>query len=111
MVNVLHRVGPDEDNHADDVRVVQRLIQLMAMGSNVAVNGSFDEMTGFWIFYAQVQWKGRGHPGVIVDGVISPARGSAYGAGGAVWTITLFNYTAKLHSPGEFAAFLSQSAP
>lgn len=113
IVNVIGRVGPlDCPNNPEDVKVVQRLIQLMNMGSTqVSVNGNYDEATGFWIFYAQVQWKGNGgHPGLVVDGVISPARGAAYGPGGATWTIVLFNYNAKKSSPGPYAAFLGQAA-
>ena len=57
IVNVLGRVGPDEPNNADDVRVVQQLLQMSARGKAIAgsvgvpqLTGRFDAATGFWIF-------------------------------------------------------------
>ena len=112
IVNVLGRVGPGEANNPDDVRVVQRLLQMCARGSGMAgrlgvpqPTGTFDAVTGFWIFLTQVGQR----QGVTVDGVVSPAHGAHYGAGGGIWTIVIFNQIAKAHSPQDYAAFLASS--
>ena len=118
VVNVNQRVGPDENNNSDDVRVIQRLLQLASKGAGPRaasigvpqVSGNFDAATGFWIYYTQDWLKGHGNSGQVVDGVVSPAHGSAYGPK-AIWTIVLFNHFAKLHSPAEYPAFLAQSGP
>src|SRR6476660_774668 len=84
IVNVLGRVGPKEQNNADDVRVVQRLLQMCARGSRIGGNlgmpqpsGHFDAATGFWIFYIQYDYK-QHFGGTQIDGVVSPAHGSHY---------------------------------
>jgi hypothetical protein len=112
IVNVLGRVGPGEPNNPDDVRVVQRLLQLASRGGAVATSigvpqltGHFDAATGFWIYHTQNFFRGQ-----KVDGVVSPAHGAHYAPGGGVWTIVLFNQYAKMYSPAEYATFLAQSA-
>jgi hypothetical protein len=114
IVNVLGRVGPNEPNNADDVRVVQQLLQMGARGSTIAglglpqPTGRFDAATGFWIFYMQNFRQAR-HAAQVVDGVVSPAHGFGYSPAGGVWTIVLFNFFAKDHSPVEYAAFLANA--
>ena len=44
----------------------------------------------------------------IVDGIVSPAHGTHYGPGGGIWTIVMLNDQAKVHSPGEYAAYLAE---
>jgi len=112
IVNVLGRVGPGEQNNPDDVRVVQRLLQLASRGGGPAislgipqVNGNFDAITGFWIFRTQAFFRGQ-----VVDGVLSPAHDAHYAPCGGVWTIVLFNEYAKKYSAAEYATFLAQSA-
>jgi hypothetical protein len=115
IVNVLNRVGPSESNDAGDVKVIQTLLRMIK--SNFAkkvglpsITGSYDGLTGFWIYDTQYFMKTKkGHPSVIVDGIVSPARGAVY-AGGAPWTIVLFNSFAKGDSPVEYAAFLSSAS-
>jgi hypothetical protein len=115
IVNVLGRVGPKEPNNPDDVRVVQRLLQMGSRGAGFATSmgvpqptGRFDAVTGFWIFYAQNIFKAR--HGEIVDGVVSPAHGAHYAPGGGIWTIVIFNFFAKQSSPADYATFLAQSS-
>jgi hypothetical protein len=112
IVNVLGRVGPGERNNSDDVKVVQRLLQLASRGGAPAVSfgipqltGRFDAVTGFWIYHTQAFFRGQ-----TVDGVVSPARGAHYAPGGGIWTIVLFNEFAKRYSAAEYATFLAQSA-
>jgi hypothetical protein len=115
IVNVLKRVGPEEVNDPSDVKVVQALIRMhtSAFGKRVGVpqvTGNFDAATGFHIYDAQYFLKSKGgHNGVIVDGIVSPAQGSAY-SGGAPWTIVLLNHQANLKSPAEYAAFVSKAS-
>lgn len=111
IVNVLARVGSGEANNPDDVRVVQRLLQLASRGGSPAKSlgvpqptGHFDAVTGFWIYHTQ-NW----YPRQKVDGVVSPAHGAHYAPGGGVWTIVLFNVFAKKYSPADYATFLAQS--
>ena len=111
IVNVLGRVGPSEPNSPDDVRVVQRLLQMASRGKAFAASigvpqatGRFDAVTGFWIFDVQASFKHQ-----IVDGVVSPAHGTHYAPTGGIWTIVLFNDFAKRTSPAEYAALLAES--
>jgi hypothetical protein len=113
IVNVLGRVGPGEPNNPDDVKVVQRLIQMGARGKAPAVNigvpqvtGHFDAATGFWIYHAQRIYRQK----MIVDGVVSPAHGAQYAPGGGVWAIVVFNDLAHGNSPQEYATLLAQSS-
>lgn len=112
IVNVLGKVGPGEANAADDVRVVQRLIQIAGKNKAAAVgiglpgvSGHFDAATGFWIYHLQNYQVGR-HPHQIVDGIMSPAHGAAYAAH-TYWAIVLLNSFAKANNPLEFTAFLN----
>lgn len=111
IVNVLKRVGPNEDNDSADVRVVQRLIQMAGKGGSArtksiglpSVTGHFDAATGFWIYHLQAFQK---KPGQIVDGVVSPAHGAAYGPH-LYWAIVLLNDVAKRASPAEYQSFVA----
>jgi hypothetical protein len=112
IVNVVDHVGPGAANKPDDVRVIQRLLQLCAQRAAAAtgvsvpqITGRFDGVTGFWIYHAQAYYK---RP--TIDGVVSPARGSHYGPGGGVWTIVTLNEYAKKNSPNEYAAFVAECA-
>jgi hypothetical protein len=111
IVNVLGRVGPGEPNNPDDVKVVQRLLQMGARGKAFAgsigvpqTTGRFDAATGFWIYEAQHDFKSPG-----LDGVVSPAHGAHYAPGGGIWTIVIFNDLAKRNCPADYAAFMAQS--
>ena len=111
IVNVLGRVGADEANNPDDVKVVQRLLQMAARGKAFAgsigipqVTGHFEATTGFWVYRMQNAFKHQ-----VVDGVVSPAHGTHYAPGGGIWTIVLFNDYARSNSAAEYATFLAQS--
>jgi len=111
IVNVLGRVGPGEPNNPDDVRVVQRLMQMAGRGRAASasigvpqVTGHFDAATGFWIYHTQ-----RINRNLTVDGVVSPAHGAHYAPGGNVWAIVMFNEFAKSNAPQDYATFLAQS--
>lgn len=115
IVNVLGRVGSREPNNPDDVRVVQRLLQMCSRGktfsSSVGVaqpTGHFDAVTGFWIFWVQERTRALISRSQIVDGVVSPAHGAQYAPGGGIWTIVMLNENAKLNSPAEYAAYLAE---
>jgi hypothetical protein len=115
IVNVAGRVGPREQNNPDDVRVVQRLLQMCSRGqafstsAGVAqVTGHFDAVTGFWIFNVQERIRATMVPSQIVDGIVSPAHGARYGGG--IWTIVMLNSVAKANSPGDYSTYLAQSA-
>src|SRR5579871_3607112 len=84
IVNVFDKVGPDQTNNADDVKVVQKLLQMAAKGTPVGIDtpnitGKFDAATGFWAYHIQVALHDGTHPNQIIDGIVSPAHGSAYG--------------------------------
>jgi hypothetical protein len=115
IVNVQGRVGPVEPNNSDDVRVVQRLLQMSSRGgafsSKVGAatpTGHFDSVTGFWIFWVQDRVKAMFTKSQIVDGIVSPAHGAHYAPGGGIWTIVVLNEQAKLHAPAEYAAYLTE---
>jgi len=115
IVNVLGRVGSREPNNPDDVRVVQRLLQMCSRGkafsSSVGAaqpTGHFDAVTGFWIFWVQERTRALISHSQIVDGVVSPAHGTHYAPGGGIWTIVMLNENAKLNSPAEYAAYLAE---
>jgi hypothetical protein len=113
IVNVLQKVGPRETNSPDDVKVVQQLLQMASKGQAFATSvgvpattGRFDAATGFWIFFVQSSLSKHGLSGEVVDGIVSPARGSHYGPSG-VWTIVLFNQFANLHDPAGYQRFVA----
>lgn len=117
IVNVLGRVGPAEQNSPDDVRVVQRLLQMSSRGGAFSAKvgaaqptGHFDSVTGFWIFWVQERVKALITRSQIVDGIVSPAHGTHYGPGGGIWTIVMLNDQARMHSAAEYAAYLAQSS-
>jgi len=112
IVNVLKGVGPGEVNDADDVRVVQRLIQIAGKTGSAevrtflpSVTGRFDAPTGFWIYHLQTLMKYQ-HPRQIIDGVVSPAHGANY-ASNTSWAIVLLNLAARDRNPSEYSAFVS----
>jgi hypothetical protein len=116
IVNVLQKVGPNETNNTDDVRVVQELLQMCAKGADPVkasigfpkVTGHFDAATGFWVFHTQNKHR-KTRPNQIVDGVVSPAHGVTYAAG-AAWTIVAFNYIASLQDPINYAKFVASKS-
>ncbi|HEX4593591.1 MAG TPA: hypothetical protein VH157_04920 [Bryobacteraceae bacterium] len=116
-VNVLGRVGPNEANNPDDVKIVQQLLQMICKGESTVyksigypqITGHFDAATGFWIYDAQVTTKKRPElklGATVVDGIVSPAHGSHYGPHG-VWTIVFFNVWAQTADPDNYAKFLT----
>ena len=112
IVNVEARVGPAEANLRDDVKIVQQLL-LMNWGDDSRrtyglprVTSHFDASTGFWIYLFQVEIKGA-LPQQVVDGVISPAQGAAYGPGG-IWSIVSLNVAAFQSDAVKYKAFASE---
>ena len=96
---MLAHVGTKQTNNLDDVKVVQKLLQLCSKGSEFAseiglpaISGKFDAATGFWIYRFQ-DLDRRKMPSNVIDGTISPARGGSYGGG--TWTIISMNFFAK----------------
>jgi hypothetical protein len=114
IVNVLHRVGPQEFNDPTDVKIVQALLRMhnSPFANKVGVpqmTGNYDAVTGFFIYDTQYFLKTKGgHQSVIVDGIVSPAQGGTYSAG-APWTIVLLNLQAKRDNPADYAAFLDKA--
>jgi hypothetical protein len=113
FVNVIHAVGPEQVNAPDDVKVVQRLLQMMGKGSQIAprfglpaVTGHFDAITGFWIYRTQSFLK-KQHSNQIVDGIISPARGICY-APGVEYTIVEWNWLASTRDSDNYATFVQE---
>jgi hypothetical protein len=111
IVNVFFPVGPHQPNQAEDVRVVQNLMHAVALFSAgragisaPEVNGRFDAVTGFWIFYLQSTLR-AGHIGVV-DGIVSPARGGAY-FGATPSFIAHLNGAAHRANPAVFQSFLN----
>ena len=99
--NVDEGVGKRRPNRTEDVLLVQFLIKaviqkvpqgadvtMIERMSKVPVNGLCDDATIDGILAVQEALKKR-NPGVVVDGVISRARGYSYGA--AKWTIVWLN--------------------
>ena len=99
--NVSKHVGPAKahPNQATDVELVQILLaesikrgwpdEAASSGVGappVTVDGKFNSVLGFWIFYAQ---RYDGPSSATVDGVVSPAHGMMYG--GAPWVIAKLN--------------------
>jgi hypothetical protein len=110
-VNVLDRVGTKQANSVDDVKIVQKLLQLCSKGSEFAseiglppITGRFDAATGFWIYrFQDIDHKKM--PSNIIDGIISPAHGGSYGGG--TWTIISMNLFAKEKDPQGHADFVA----
>ncbi|MCU0726607.1 MAG: hypothetical protein MUE73_12610 [Planctomycetes bacterium] len=116
ILNVDQRVGPLRDcpNLPGDVEAVQRLVALavteFASGSGFPLpqpTGRFDVLTGFYVYHLQARQQAR-YRTVVVDGVVSPARGSVYGGG--IWTIVNFNNIVFLHNRPEWEALLRRFA-
>jgi len=108
-------------NLYDDVAAVQGLIQIAVSGGTglaqpfPTVTGSFDTMTGYYIFDQQVSDR-QSFPNSIVDGIVSPASesgGICYTTGG-VWTIVGLNVAAANANYAEWQALVqnyAQNAP
>jgi len=99
--NVSTHVGPAKrhPNRATDVELVQFLLaESLKRGwpdepstsgaavPPVTVDGRFNAVLGFWIFYSQ---QCSATPAASVDGVVSPAHGVMYGGG--AWVIVRLN--------------------
>ncbi len=111
-VNVLKHVGPGKPNDNDDVRLIQRLLQLCATGSEFAADiglpnltGKFDAATGFWIFRFQ-EVDRRKNPTQVIDGIVSPATGGRYNAA-SPWTIISMNEFAQRKNPAGLSALIA----
>jgi hypothetical protein len=65
-----------------------------ALRPMVQVTGTFDPVLGFWIYLQQDA------PGVVSDGIVSPAKGIAYGS--AMWLITWLNYQYRKAFPEAY---------
>lgn len=59
----------------------------------IAVNGKYDAITGFWLFYSET----GGSSTAVVDGIASPAKGVVYGTG--AWAIAKMNHAYKQMFP------------
>jgi len=112
IYNVSQHVGPGQPNLADDVELVQFLLAAATQKASAAfhfrirfpappINGSFDLVTGFWIYELQYYMGLRGL--ATIDGVVSPAReGSGSYGGGKLWTIVGLNRSLKVNTPEIF---------
>lgn len=97
--------GYDAKNDPDDVMIVQRLIRMINIPTTQqyerpALTGKIDAVTCFWIFAFQKS-RHRYARGVVVDGLVSPARGSTYFKG-APWTIIQLCSTASETAQGDY---------
>ena len=108
IVNVLAPVGFDEQNDADDVRVVQNLLHAITLPKRFVqsigipkITGRFDAVTGFCIYTYQVLTQGGNGE---VDGTVSPAQGGAY-HGGIPWFIVRLNAHAHAAQPAVWERF------
>ena len=108
ILNVSDRVGLGQVNKRHDVWTVQILMWYASShkGADMKfglpqLNGLFDAVTGLWIFHIQNLLKNRyGVRHQVVDGIVSPAHGSAF-AHGAAWTIVILNALARKTDPGS----------
>jgi hypothetical protein len=108
MFNVDKHVGPACPNLADDVLLVQFLIRKSAERtpdlppdkkarmSKVPTSGICDAATIDGIKAVQERVREK-HPPNVVDGIVSPAKGTNYGTG--IWAITILNSTVRLDFP------------
>jgi hypothetical protein len=110
IVNVSSRVGPlglKCTNAKNDVDAVEKLLILWGNdvldGMQINNNGVFDPVTGYYIYRSQQSAK-ESLPQQVVDGIVSPARGSGYG-GASMYSIVIFNLAAKKHSPQGYERF------
>jgi hypothetical protein len=107
-VNVLDTVGFSEGNKRDDVLVVQNLLRILTMtkafASSVGLpqaTGSYDALTGFWIYNWQYLWSST------IDGTVSPARGDGY-YGGKPWFIIQLNAAARRANSTGWERYINQ---
>jgi hypothetical protein len=107
IYNVSSPVGPGQTNAPDDVFLVQFLMAQTIPGSTVLrvqaplppVNGTFDLVTGFWIY--EIEFARAARKIGLIDGIVSPARGINY-APGQVWLIASLNLKFKQMFPDAF---------
>ncbi len=107
IYNVSSPVGPGQVNNPDDVMLVQFLMAQTIPASTVLraraplppVNGTFDLITGFWIY--EIQFARAAQQKGIIDGVVSPARGAQF-APGMSWLIGAMNLKFKQTFPDAF---------
>ena len=107
--NVSQHVGCAKTcpNRKTDVELCQFLFRELAVNGHIGdsltsgalrpmiqVTGTFDPTLGFWIYLEQDA------PGVKSDGIISPAKGLAYGS--AMWLISWLNYQYKKAFPEAY---------
>lgn len=111
IINVSQRVGPISraTNLQNDVDAVEKLLLIIdssaSDGVNINNNGTFDLVTGFYIF--NIQWKLKhkfGKQSIVVDGVVSPAKSFGYG-GDSIYTIVQLNAMAKTQNPAGYEQF------
>ncbi len=110
--NVSQHVGckSGNPNYATDVELVQFFLREQikagllgtqatqgAFAPQFAVDGKYTAAVGFWIFYSQL----GGKESAVVDGIVSPAKGTNYGAG--AWAIAKMNFNYKKMFPAEWA--------
>jgi hypothetical protein len=100
ILNVTQKVGLRLNgavNSSDDVRAVQELLAIAVRDHPIKPaprpTGTFDAITGFWIFDAQSSLR-KQFGGEIVDGVVSPAQRGRVMYGPGMWIIVFFNATA-----------------
>lgn len=108
VFNVDGKVGQNCENHVEDVILVQYLLhksvekrmaadwERKARVLKVPMDGFCDEATVDGIKAVQENMRER-NPGTVVDGIVSPARGVAYGEG--VWIIVSLNSTVREDFP------------
>jgi hypothetical protein len=120
ILNVSQPVGMQYNgapNLYGDVSAVQGLIAIQAAGNQAiaqpipTVTGTFDSMTGYYIFDQQVVDRLR-FPTSIVDGVVSPApqSGGLFYQTGGVWTIVGLNVGAANANYDAWQALLATYA-
>lgn len=108
LFNVDAHVGVSCTNKAEDVLLVQFLMRKAAVRSlqdrpairqrllRVPISGTCDDPTIDGIRAVQERMRER-NPGSVIDGRVSPAKASDYGAG--AWTIVTLNYTVRSDFP------------
>ena len=109
--NVDSSVGEGGANsNSTDVALVQFLLKktsrspklsadTKARMARVRITGSVDPLTVDGIRAIQEHMR-RKHPGTVVDGRVSPARGHWYGEG--AWTIVSLNRSMRIQFPSQW---------
>jgi|RhiMetdeSRZDD1v2_1073273.scaffolds.fasta_scaffold1006854_1 hypothetical protein len=102
--------GVEHPNRPTDVELVQFLLSELtkkgvvgrtangaAKSPPIQVNGRFDPVIGFWIWFAQDSPSLKTE---TIDGIVSPAKGMSYGGG--KWLIAKLNFSYKQHFPNDW---------